>query len=531
MKNKKLLYLLGVLAVVALIGFAFASGGKNFQGSLQSPFTTNTTKTPGPAQPVPPSLSNLSVVTYPNNPLKISFKYTLTSSNQAGGFVNASVGVAAAGGATVKSWFSQPAAKGTNQIDWDTKNNQGNLSQAGAYTFKISLPNQNPLQANFALLGPPPPPLGPPPAPCLQGVTQPAPPPIPQPQANILNVTVDSSTPVSQQFTAGSTNQKVLVLKLTNNDSKDLFLKKIRFTVTDINLGNVDIAISHASRGTGPSPQAPIVMGLPMVWLDNGNNPGYVEWVNNNPLDPNNPYIKKGATLYEFLYVNFTSSSQQQVSGLDPQFELGDLQVTDVNGNSAFVYNGGAVGNQMVVYNTRPAFSVSLDSPCGASAGSQGMRIFKFDVAADNNTADPAINKVILKSIKLTTTKAGVSVNNVKIYPVVPVNHDYDNNATYATACVPDQAKTQWFCTLNQTSGTNEVIEGMTNSYIVRADVGSSSGSYNTLVTSISSPGSINQPGDVLWSDDVTPSIGWVSQFLSAYPILTFGANSGIFAP
>ncbi len=481
-----------------------------------------------------------------------------------------------------------------------------------------------------------------------------------------LFVSVASSTPIAQTFTAGTTGSQVLLLQMSASSAEDIYLTRMQFS-EDATAD--DVAISQATIKVGTTSTALTTAGTPLTWVAGASlTPGSVQWTFSGAQ---RPMVPKNGTLYVGLYVDWTSSSQQAVSNKTPLFFLSDLQASGLNKLSAtsltqvtgtttlaiatgiiptagaaatvgtsctnatanctfvtsaettsgaqtattativtangqafvpgdiifvdqddgaggasdtkwtsateelmvvlndaganltvvrgafgttaqayttlktiFVLNtgltstNGLVGNAMTIFNTRPTFSVATDTPTGASTGATGAPIFKFNVAADNNTADPAVNKVVLTSISVTTTKSGLTVANLKMYPVAPSN--YDNNSTYATSCLA-LSQTKWLCTLNTTSATNEVLEGTTNTYSVRADIGSGAGTANTLTTSIATLGSAaaaggataGTAGDVVWTDAVvtTGSINWVYQagatFIQPASSITLGASSG----
>ena len=206
---------------------------------------------------------------------------------------------------------------------------------------------------------------------------------------------------------------------------------------------------------------------------------------------------------------------------------LGKTSISDAAGNIYFL--AGINGNAITVLKTKLTVSVASGTPQGSTTGGTQRVIFQFNAAAANNAEDVAENKVVITSVDITTTKSGLTVNNVRVYP-----SEFDANATYQTACVA-LSTTEWRCTLVTTGATNEVVENTSRSYVVRADVGSGAGTSNTLDVSIASLGSssaagVVTAGDVVWTDNTT-SISWVNQAGASYvqpsSPMTLGASSG----
>jgi hypothetical protein len=200
-----------------------------------------------------------------------------------------------------------------------------------------------------------------------------------------------------------------------------------------------------------------------------------------------------------------------------------------LSGTVATYTYAGVVGNATTVLKDKLSLSVSSDTPTGSTTGGTQRVIFKFNAAAANNAEDVAENKVVLTSVDLTTTKSGLTVNNVKLYP-----SEFDQNATYVTTCVA-LSSTEWRCTFSTEGATNEVVENGSRTYVVRADVGSGTGTSNTLDVSIASLGSSDAAGtvtagDVVWTDGTT-SKSWVNQAGASYiqpsSPMTMGASSG----
>ncbi len=197
------------------------------------------------------------------------------------------------------------------------------------------------------------------------------------------------------------------------------------------------------------------------------------------------------------------------------------------NANTA--NTNGVIGNAVVVAKDKVVLSVATDTPQGATTGGSQRVIFKFNAAAANNAEDVGENKVVMTSVDLTTTKSGLTVNNVALYP-----SEFDQNTTYKTTCVALSAS-KWRCTFDTDGATNEIVENSARVYVVRADVGSGAGTSNTLDVSIASLGSAASvgtvtAGDVVWTD-ATTSISWVNQAGASYiqpaTPMTLGANSG----
>lgn len=191
--------------------------------------------------------------------------------------------------------------------------------------------------------------------------------------------------------------------------------------------------------------------------------------------------------------------------------------------------NATVMSNSATVLKSKLSLAMAGDSPQGATTGGTQRVIYKFNASAANNALDPAENKVVLTSVALTTTKSGLTVQNVAVYP-----SEFDQNATYKTTCTALSAS-KWACTLDTDGAANEVVENTSRSYIVRADVGSGSGTSNTLDVSIASLGSataagVVTDGDVVWTDGTT-SKSWVNQagasYVQAPSPMTLGASSG----
>lgn len=170
--------------------------------------------------------------------------------------------------------------------------------------------------------------------------------------------------------------------------------------------------------------------------------------------------------------------------------------------NNIYVLNtvaaaSGLVGNTMNLYNTKPIFAVNTalnPSGTGQTAGVD-KTVFVFNVIADNNVADPGLNKARLTSIDVTTSKAGTNVSNVKLVPYILGTERLD----LATTCVA-LSQTKWRCTLLTTaSGSHEVMEGQTNTYSVHADtVAAATSSLDVYIAALGSAGTV---GDVAWID------------------------------
>lgn len=191
--------------------------------------------------------------------------------------------------------------------------------------------------------------------------------------------------------------------------------------------------------------------------------------------------------------------------------------------------NATVMSNAATVLKSKLSLAMAGDTPQGATTGGTQRVIYKFNASAANNAADPAENKVVLTSVALTTTKSGLTVQNVAVYP-----SEFDQNATYKTTCTA-LSSTKWGCTLDTDGAANEIVENTTRSYVVRADVGSGSGTSNTLDVSIASLGSASAAGvvtdgDVVWTDGTT-SKSWVNQagasYVQAASPMTLGASSG----
>lgn len=200
-----------------------------------------------------------------------------------------------------------------------------------------------------------------------------------------------------------------------------------------------------------------------------------------------------------------------------------------LSGNSTSFPKASVISNAATVLKTKLSLAMAGDSPQGATTGGTQRVIYKFNASAANNAMDPAENKVVLTSVALTTTKSGLTVQNVAVYP-----SEFDQNATYKTTCTA-LSQTKWSCTLATTGATNEIVENTTRSYVVRADVGSGAGTNNTLDVAIASLGSASAAGvvtdgDVVWTDGTT-SKSWVNQagasYVQASSPMTLGASSG----
>jgi hypothetical protein len=448
-----------------------------------------------------------------------------------------------------------------------------------------------------------------------------------------LTISLANDTPVSKQYVAGTTDNQVLMVKLAANNAEDIYIKKMNFRV---DASADDVAIKQAVLKVGTVVGTLTQVGSTLSWQEDSTNPGFIEWTFSGS---ERPKVVKNGTLYVGLYLNFTSSSEQTVTGKTPTLNLANVEAEGLStlsasddttgltllnssgivvlgsgqttngtyvtsgqttlttalsgiatttlvtnggnftpgdvifidetndgfwdpaseelmivivdggtdlvvqrgafgttaqaaytvGKTIFVLNGGLgnvngiVANAAVTLNTKPVFSVNPASPTGAATGGLDRQVFIFDVKAETNTADPAENKVVLTSVDITTAKSGVSVANLKLYPST-----HDQDSTYVTTCVA-LSQTKWRCTLSTTGGTNEIIEGQTNSYIVRADVNSGTNTSNSLEVYIANLGSATSSGDVVWTDGTTSST-WVYQTttqVKAANALTYGASSG----
>ena len=184
---------------------------------------------------------------------------------------------------------------------------------------------------------------------------------------------------------------------------------------------------------------------------------------------------------------------------------LGTTAVTtNVASGDNIYFLAGINGNAMTVLNTKLTLATSTDSPSGATTGSAGKIIFKFNAAAENNASDPAENRVVLSRVDITTTESVATVTNLKVYP-----SEYDNNSSYATTCGA-LSTTKWRCTMSTTGSTNEIIENTTRTFVVRADVGySNAGNIQPSIATLGS--SSSSSNDVAWTDGST-TMYWVNQ-------------------
>ncbi|MEO0084399.1 MAG: hypothetical protein ABIJ94_01555 [candidate division WOR-3 bacterium] len=172
--------------------------------------------------------------------------------------------------------------------------------------------------------------------------------------------------------------------------------------------------------------------------------------------------------------------------------------------DATMTLNAGIVGNSMIVLKTKLTLALASDSPSGSTTGEANKLVFKFVATAANNSADPAENKVTLARVDITGTKSNATISNLALYPL-----EQDNNATYKTFCSA-LSQTKWRCTLNTASGTNEIVENTSRTYLARADVGfTGAGSVAFSIAALGTSDSATN--DVNWSDGTT-SITWVNQ-------------------
>lgn len=164
----------------------------------------------------------------------------------------------------------------------------------------------------------------------------------------------------------------------------------------------------------------------------------------------------------------------------------------------------GVIGNAQTVLKTKLALAIASDSPSGATTSGTQKVVFKFTATAANNSADVGENKATINWVELTTNESAATVTNLSLYP-----SEFDQNTTYGAAC-GGVSTTLWRCTLVTTSGTNDVIENTSRTYVARADVGySGAGSVDVSVAALGTSDAAGN--DVNWSDGTT-TVTWVNQ-------------------
>jgi len=267
-----------------------------------------------------------------------------------------------------------------------------------------------------------------------------------------------------------------------------------------------DAAAIVAADATTITPSGGVFLPGDVIFVDND---GGSDW------DPATEelmvvLIDNGATL-TVARGAFGTTPTAMDAGADKIYRLNTATMTT---------SAGIVGNAMTVLDTKLSLAQADDSPTGATSGGTGKIIFTLNATAANNASDPAENKVTLTHIDITTTESAATVTNMIVYPST-----FDQNATYATTCGALTAS-KWRCTMNTTGGTNEVIEGTTNKYIVRANVG-----YNangSVIVSIATLGSSDtSSNDVYWTDGGSDPQYWVNQATSS---ITGGSQSSTVA-
>ncbi|MDP2630749.1 MAG: S8 family serine peptidase, partial [Candidatus Uhrbacteria bacterium] len=165
----------------------------------------------------------------------------------------------------------------------------------------------------------------------------------------------------------------------------------------------------------------------------------------------------------------------------------------------------GVAGNATTILNTKLTLDVG-GSPSGEMSGGIAKEVLRFTARAQENSADGRLNTARITRIDITASKLNASVQHVVVYPIESVGI-----AAYQTSCLA-LSQQKWRCIMNTTDFSNEIVEGESRTYSVRADVGY--GMNGATIFSIPSLGTADTPNntnDVLWTDGTTAQ-DWVNQ-------------------
>lgn len=202
---------------------------------------------------------------------------------------------------------------------------------------------------------------------------------------------------------------------------------------------------------------------------------------------------------------------------------------------------GMVAGSAHYVYNTKPTIAAGSLSPSGAKSSTTGMLVGEFVVSAASNTADVAENYLNLVNLDISFIRSSVTLANLKLYP-----KNKDQDATYAVAI--DGSAGYWLTgnvarflvsgdTDWGTGGYDKVVEGQSQTYVLRADVTNAvNGSLQIKLGNLGTAGQASlgagaSAGDVHWTDNAGTAVYWVKQASSEVAInetsMTFAAAYG----
>ena len=337
------------------------------------------------------------------------------------------------------------------------------------------------------------------------GSSTPTPPPPPPVNPPVPPVTPPAATTGSLIIAYGSQNgsdhmvltgsvEDVLFMDVTAED-EDIYLTNVKFEYDGLFAEVKDFELYIAEDSTSLYSQIGNTKQVP--------NSREVEWIWK-VADPNIIKLAKGKTASLKLRVKYEiTNGAHSLSGTNLNFTLKKLNGKGVTSIQAIT---GATNNikskTTMLVETKPKITM-LSSGGNISGGTQ--EILKFKVEPVLNTNDGAINRVYLYHIDVYTP--AISNASVKKLTIEPSGIAY--NANNVSNCV-GLKKYQWRCDFSTNQSTNEVLEGISSEYVVKAEVGlSGNGSFNVKATPFGSNdyfGSFNATGAVRWSDQALAS-------------------------
>lgn len=144
-----------------------------------------------------------------------------------------------------------------------------------------------------------------------------------------LTVSLDSTTPISSQVVAGTEQTEGALKVRLAATNEDIYVKSVTVYVNtnanDAALVSMDM---YAAQGSGSF----VKVGSTQTWNANAGDPGFVTF---NLSGSDRVKVAKDGVSYLLFKPTYVSSGQGSVSGLTPQFFLGDLQAEGSNVLSA----------------------------------------------------------------------------------------------------------------------------------------------------------------------------------------------------
>lgn len=285
----------------------------------------------------------------------------------------------------------------------------------------------------------------------------------------ILITAFNNSTPNSHQALTGST-EDILSIDVTA-ENEDIYITAVEFKydgqfaeVEKFTLYGAPDSVS-LSNLIGPAKQVPI--GNKVNW----------QWhiVDNNILK-----IRQGKTAILSLKVKYAlKNGVHSLTGTKLNFELSSLTGRGAVSTKDIIAKTNNIKSKTVMLvETKPI--ITLTSKGGNISGGT-QEILEFKIAAEKNDNNSGLDKVYLDYIDIyTPVVKNVSVKNVSLEPkYVP----FDPSNIYR--CVGLKPY-QWRCNFSTNDLRNEIMEGLSTSYVIKAEVGlNGNGEFNVKATTV----------------------------------------------